>query len=221
MSSKEYPKINGGAPDEQRGYATTARYPHMRLIANATNSTVSNRARAAMAEKASKARSAADVLAQAKEAMQERIDNPELEHDVYIAGSLRNPDLMDVHYYLSDNGFSVFSDWRAVGPNADDHWKTYYQGLGMTYQEALKAPASQLVFNFDRNHLLRSRNMLLVLPAGKSGHMELGWFMGKTGRPGYILLDADDVRWDVMYQFATGVSDNKEEIREWIVKGKT
>ena len=45
---------------------------------------------------------------------------------------------------------------------------------------------------------------VLVLPAGRSAHLELGWMLGR-GKPGYILLDGKDDRYDVMYQFATGV----------------
>jgi nucleoside 2-deoxyribosyltransferase len=41
------------------------------------------------------------------------------------------------------------------------------------------------------------------MPAGKSGHLELGYVSGK-GKPTYVLFDHEPERWDVMYQFATG-----------------
>ena len=51
----------------------------------------------------------------------------------------------------------------------------------------------------------------MVMPAGKSGHLELGYMLGQ-GKKGYILFDKEPDRWDVMYQFATGVFFNKEEL---------
>ena len=50
-----------------------------------------------------------------------------------------------------------------------------------------------------------------ILPAGKSGHLELGYFIG-SGKRGYILLNGEPERFDVMYKFATKVCNNKEEL---------
>lgn len=136
-------------------------------------------------------------------------------YGVYLAGSLRNPNIPKIAKEIEAAiERPVFSDWFAAGPEADDYWKTYYQSRGMSYQEALKHPASVNTFNFDKNHMQKSQVMVLVLPAGKSGHLELGWFLGQ-GKPGFILLDGDD-RWDVMYQFATGVTSSTTELIDWL-----
>ena len=62
-----------------------------------------------------------------------------------------------------------------------------------TYTGNLKNWAAQIVFDFDRKHLNRVDAGLLVLPAGKSGHLELGYLIG-LGKPGYILLDGEPDR---------------------------
>jgi nucleoside 2-deoxyribosyltransferase len=132
--------------------------------------------------------------------------------DVYLAGSLRNPHITSLTEQLSTAlSMRVFSDWYAAGPEADDYWKSYYTALGYSYTEALKQPASKHVFEFDKKHIDMSAVMVLVLPAGKSGHLELGYHLGK-GKPGYILLDGADDRFDVMYQFATGVANDVDEL---------
>lgn len=105
----------------------------------------------------------------------------------------------------------VFDDWYAAGPEADDFWKSYEEGRGRSYLDALDGYAARHVFTFDRHHLDTSDAAVLVLPAGKSGHLEAGYMVGK-GRPVYILLDAEDVRWDVMYGFATAVVDNEKDL---------
>ena len=46
--------------------------------------------------------------------------------------------------------------------------------------------------------------MVLVLPAGKSAHIELGYCIG-SGQRGYVLFDKKPTRWDVMYKFAAEV----------------
>ena len=55
------------------------------------------------------------------------------------------------------------------------------------------------------------------MPCGKSGHLELGYFLG-SGKRGYILFDGEPERWDVMYQFADGIyfkyDDLKKELTE-------
>jgi nucleoside 2-deoxyribosyltransferase len=106
-------------------------------------------------------------------------------------------------------------DWYAAGPNADDHWKEYYQNLGLSYEDALSAPASVNVYNFDKKHIDMSDFMVLVLPAGKSGHMELGYQIGR-GKHGIILLEDGVDRWDVMYQFADLVTKDKSDVVGYI-----
>ena len=98
----------------------------------------------------------------------------------------------------------MFDDWFAPGPEADDYWQKYETARGHSYKEALRGYAAQHIFAFDFYHLNRAAIGLLALPAGKSGHLEFGWLIGK-GVPGYILLDKEPERWDVMSQFANGV----------------
>jgi hypothetical protein len=45
---------------------------------------------------------------------------------------------------------------------------------------------------------------VLLAPAGRSAHLELGWMLGQ-GKRGYVLLDGEPERYDVMLRFATGV----------------
>jgi hypothetical protein len=130
---------------------------------------------------------------------------------IYLIGSLRNPKVPEIAQALRSSGHEVFDDWFAAGPEADDWWRTYEKARGNTYQEALKGWAAKNVFAFDHKHLERANTVVLVLPAGKSGHLEFGFSVGR-GKRGYILLDQDYDRWDVMYQFADGVFDNLEDL---------
>lgn len=132
---------------------------------------------------------------------------------IYLIGSLRNPEIPNIGNRLREKGFDVFDDWFAGGKIADDEWQAYETTRGRSYKTALSGYAARHVFDFDLHHLNRADIGLLVLPAGKSGHLELGWLLGK-GVPGYVLFDKVPERWDVMYQFATDVFFSEEEMHE-------
>lgn len=125
---------------------------------------------------------------------------------VYLIGSLRNKRIVEVAKDLEEStGYEVFASWYAAGPEADDYWKAYETERGKTYAEALAGHAAQHVYAFDKKFLDRADAVVLVLPAGKSGHLELGYAIGQ-GKPGLILLDPEVDRWDVMYNFASLVA---------------
>lgn len=136
---------------------------------------------------------------------------------LYLIGSLRNervPELAkQLRRELSD--VEVFDDWYAAGPEADDCWKEYETSRQRDYISALSGHAARHVFEFDKYHIDRCTHALLVLPAGKSGHMEIMYAQYGSGAKTAILL-AEDVRWDVMYQFIPTVIERDEQIGEWI-----
>ena len=130
---------------------------------------------------------------------------------IYLIGSLRNTRAVLLGHRLRCAGVEVFDDWHAAGPEADDKWREYEQRRGRTYKEALHGEAARHVFEFDWDHLVKADGAVLVLPCGKSGHLELGWILGR-GKPGFILMEGEPERWDVMYQFATEVCVTEDEL---------
>lgn len=131
---------------------------------------------------------------------------------IYLIGSLRGPKVLEVAAALRAEGHLVFDDWYAAGPEADDYWQKYEMNKGHDYRQALEGYAANHVYNYDKSHLDRNEMAVLVLPAGKSGHLELGYMIG-SGKPGYILLeDQHPERWDVMYRFAKKVCFSLNEL---------
>jgi hypothetical protein len=129
---------------------------------------------------------------------------------IYLIGSLRNPEVVNVANNLRAAGHDVFDSWFSASPTADDAWRDHSKAKGQDYKTALQDYAAKHVYNFDKSHLDRCEMAVLALPAGKSGHLELGYVIG-CGKPGYIILDNPE-RWDVMYQFATDVFYNVNEL---------
>jgi nucleoside 2-deoxyribosyltransferase len=123
---------------------------------------------------------------------------------VYVIGSLRNSAVPKFGQVLRASGFDAFDSWFAPGPHADDYWRDYTKRRGLTYKEALQDWSAKHVFEFDKFHLDRCDIAVLLMPGGKSAHLELGYFIG-CGKPGFILFDKEPKRYDVMTQFATDI----------------
>ena len=134
-----------------------------------------------------------------------------MKETIYLIGSLRLNGVREFAEELRGLGFDVFDDWHAAGPAADDIWQAYEEHRGRTYLEALKGYHAKHVFELDERHLNRATIGVLLLPGGKSAHLELGYMLGQRKR-GYILFDKEPERWDVMYQFATGLFTNKQDL---------
>ena len=134
---------------------------------------------------------------------------------IYLIGSMRNPKVPKIARRLRDAGMVVFDDWYAPGPEADEKWQEYETARGRTYAEALTGEHARNVFEFDCEHLLKAEAVVLVMPAGKSAHLELGWMLGR-GKPGYILLEPNPLRFDIMHRFATGLASTVDELIEML-----
>lgn len=131
---------------------------------------------------------------------------------IYLIGSLRNEEVPKIAQAIRKaTGEEVFDDWYAAGPEADDKWRDYEKARGRDYRQALAGLAAGHVFEYDHFHLNRAGAGVLILPAGRSGHLELGLLAGQ-GKPTFILLDNPE-RWDVMYKFST-VCFTQEELLE-------
>jgi hypothetical protein len=123
---------------------------------------------------------------------------------IYIMGALKNPEIVNVANRLRAAGHDVFADWFSPGPDADGFWQEYERNSGRGYADAIYGVHARHVFAFDKKHLDECEAGVLVMPAGKSAHLELGYLAG-LGKPGYVLFDAEPERFDLMYLFAERV----------------
>jgi|SRR3990167_1931529 len=128
-----------------------------------------------------------------------------LVNSIYLIGSLRNDKIIEIGNEIRKLGIEAFDNWIAAGPEADDYWKAYHKHRGQSYAQALQSYEARHIFEFDKHHLDRCTRAVLILPAGRSAHLELGYMAG-LGKPTYVLFpDGEpDERFDVMYQFASG-----------------
>lgn len=138
---------------------------------------------------------------------------------IFISGSLNNPRVPLLGNRLRAEGFNPFDDWYGAGKNADRTWKEYEEIRGRPYIEALYGRASTNIYEFDLKQMEETDVAILLLPAGRSAHLEFGYMRG-LGRPGFILLQGPAPVWDLMYRIATGVFEEEndliEALRRWV-----
>jgi hypothetical protein len=136
---------------------------------------------------------------------------------VYVASSWRNARQPAVVEALRAAGHDVY-DFRNPAPG--DH------GFGWEQvepdQEALRDPrrfrhgvlthpVSQAAFAKDMGALRDAEATVLVLPCGRSAHLELGWAAG-AGRQTVVLLDDPMSEPELMYLMNTHVCVSLDEV---------
>lgn len=130
---------------------------------------------------------------------------------VYIGGALANPEIVRLTRTLLENGYNAFSEWYTPGKEADVLWRDYELALGFDYRTALARPSAQNTFRFDRDNIESSDVFVMLLPCGKSAHLELGYAAGR-GIDTIIYMPEQPDRWDVMYNFAGAIVYNDTEL---------
>jgi len=130
-----------------------------------------------------------------------------VEYSIYVASSWRNKRQPEVVDRLRKEGFTVY-DFRQPMPgdqgfhwsDIDPAWKSWTPAQ---FRDALKHPVACAGFAIDYNGMQKCDACVLVLPCGRSAHLEAGWFVG-AGKPLHILLT--DGEPELMYRFATTVN---------------
>lgn len=141
-----------------------------------------------------------------------------MKRKIYLIGSLHNGRVPIVANRLREAGHEVFDDWHAGGPEADQIWRDYEKGRGRSYKEALYEKNATKNFEFDLKHLHWANTAVMLMPAGKSAHLELGYMTGRNRDfmplDTFILIEGDLAVWDLMYRLVTAVTFSVEELIE-------
>lgn len=120
---------------------------------------------------------------------------------VYLIGSLRNENVVVLGNELRGLGLEVIDNWVAAGKIADDSWRDYSLARGRNYKEALESREAEHIFNFDLAYLNLSDAVVMLMPAGKSAHLEFGYAVGQR-KLGFILMEDQPERLDIMTKFS-------------------
>jgi hypothetical protein len=145
---------------------------------------------------------------------------------VYVASSWRNPVQVAVCAALRSVGIEHYDfrnppdgegfSWRQVDPSygegirakGDDHVpvEQYLEMLG--HDRAVEG------YDNDMAAMLQADTFVMVLPCGKSAHMELGWAVA-AGKRTAILLE-DPMEPDLMYRMADYLAPSMMDLLGWL-----
>jgi hypothetical protein len=123
---------------------------------------------------------------------------------IYVASSWRNPRQPGIVAALRDAGHEVY-DFRNPAPGERGfHWSAIeprWQDLSMSaFRDVLQHPVAEHGFGLDWGAMSWADTGVLVLPCGRSAHLEAGYFVGAL-KPLLILL-APDQEPELMYKMA-------------------
>lgn len=148
------------------------------------------------------------------------LDYNQQQTNIYVAGALKNKRVPEVANALRLKGYGVMDEWFTPGEFADTNWQLYEKGRGRTYIEALYGRAATNIFLFDKAYLDHSDAVVVVMPAGKSAMIELGYATGR-GKTTCILLDGQEPeRYEIMPQVATVVCNTEQDLLAYLEVNK-
>jgi len=138
-----------------------------------------------------------------------------VKHEFFIAGKTRNRDNIlkvcdlfdkyDISYYCFLKNEDTMNSY-GNNDNVDDKMEVF-ESLG------LKSDVVLNIFNEDLDNEKASKNFLLVLPAGKSGHIEAGIAYG-MGKKCYAIGEFDST--DSLYNIFEEIFNNENDLEKFL-----
>lgn len=135
---------------------------------------------------------------------------------IYLASSWRNDYQPELCLKLMDWGHEIYDfrnprtgengfHWSEIDPN----WELWRPE---DFEAALKTPLAEHGFRLDMEGLEWCDACVLLLPCGRSAHLEAGWCIGQ-GKPTFILsLEQNEP--ELMYKMATGFYYSLTELKK-------
>jgi hypothetical protein len=135
---------------------------------------------------------------------------------IYVASSWRNPFHQGFVDSLREAGHDVYNFKNPPGNKEAFHWKevdpNWRDWNAVQLRAALSSPEAEAGYQADIDALNWCEACVLLLPAGNSSHLELGWASGR-GKRTIVLLSGQDEP-ELMYKMATHICSTFLEVLE-------
>ena len=142
--------------------------------------------------------------------------NMDTKYEFFIAGKIRNKDNIlricdifdkyNVSYYCFLKNDDTMNSYGEDGQTEEEKMKVF-ESLG------LKSDIVLNIFKQDLDNEKACKNLLLVLPAGKSGHIESGIAYG-MGKKCYAIGEFDAT--DSLYNIFETIFENEHQLEEFL-----
>lgn len=139
---------------------------------------------------------------------------------IYVASSWRNPYQPQVIETIRGAGFKVY-DFRHPRPGENGfHWSEidpkYQDWDPQAFRKALIHPLARAGYHDDYMAMLDSDTFVLVLPCGRSAHLEMGWATGMGADTAVLALDPMEP--ELMYKLADEFFVSIDELMVWLAE---
>ena len=128
---------------------------------------------------------------------------------IYVASSWRNEHQPVVVGFLRDIGHEVY-DFRNPPERSGFGWEQLdkdWQSLSVDqYRQMLDHPVAVAGFDSDFAAMQWADACVLVLPSGRSAHLEAGWFIGQDKPTAIYMPEPQEP--ELMYRMADLVTDD-------------
>ena len=131
---------------------------------------------------------------------------------IYVASSWRNQIHPEVIGSLRAHGHAVY-DYRQGAVTRRDG--DPLMAGAADYAAALEQPAAVRAFKLDYAAMLAADTFVLLLPSGRSAHLELGWAVGGAGKRTAILLDHPGTP-ELAYRMVDMLTSSLDDLLRWL-----
>lgn len=138
-----------------------------------------------------------------------------MEKQIYVASSWRNEYQQGVMRYLREYGFSVYDFRNPVEGDNGFHWSdidpNWESWNVKRFSAALNDKLAEDGFKKDFDALKNALAVVLVLPCGRSAHLEAGYGVGRCPVFIYSPVPCEP---ELMYKMTDGVFDSIDDVVE-------
>lgn len=142
---------------------------------------------------------------------------------VYVASSWKNAMQAGVVAGLRAAGIECY-DFKNPEHNTGFHWSEVgvdSNGVEVKeYLDGLNHPRSEIGFKSDFDAMHRADVCILVLPSGRSAHIEAGWMKGNGKKLAILLVPEMEVNGlvmpELMYKMADLITDSLFDLLGWL-----
>lgn len=136
---------------------------------------------------------------------------------IYIASSWRNEYQPDVVEMCLELGHEVY-DFRNPPEHAGFGWEEvdpYWQDWSQEeYIAHLKHPLAEAGFKSDYSAMQWADIFILVLPSGRSSHLEMGWAIGRGKHTAIYMPEREEP--ELMNKLADYITDSQVDLMGWL-----
>lgn len=137
---------------------------------------------------------------------------------VYVASSWRCAEQPAVVKALREQGHEVY-DFRNPPSSTGFSWSEidpdWLDWTVDAYRDKLDRPRAVEGFASDFDAMQWAETFVLVLPCGRSAHLELGWAVGQ-GKRTAILLSQAGFEPELMYRMVDKLATSLPELTQWV-----